>query len=122
MNGKPPPHPLLERSAQMVMFIMLRRTEDPVLLRERLTEHLEWMISEEKRGNIFLSGPVAPGDGPALHGLTIIQANSMAEAESIARLDPLIKSGAMTYSLHLWSINEGQLKFTINLSDSTVSL
>lgn len=121
--SEPAPHPLLARAARLTLFVMLRRTVNGALLRDNLTAHLTWMIGEEKRGKIFLSGPVAPHDGPTqLHGLTILRAADMAEAEAIARQDPLIQTGAVTFELRAWTVNEGAIPLTVTLSDSTVSI
>ena len=116
------PHPLLAGSAKKRLFAMLRRTRDPALLRQHLDEHLRWMIGEEGRGRIFLSGTAEPADDVALDGLTVLQAGSLEEARAVADRDPLIVSGAVAYSLHPWIANEGSLTLTVRLSDSSGAL
>ena len=34
-------------------------------------------------------------------------------ADALAQQDPLIRSGAVTYSMHTWSINEGRIALTL---------
>lgn len=115
-------HPLLAQSAKKRFYAMLRRTQDAALLRRHLDEHLRWMIGEEKRGCVFLSGTAESSDGVVLDGLTIIQAGSLDEARTVAGRDPLIASGAVACSLHPWTVNEGSLTLTLHLSDSTGAL
>jgi len=96
-----------------ILYAMLRHTEDGAKLHEHLSEHLEWMRGYEKAGRIFLSGPTEPTAGSELNGLTIIEAASREAADALAQQDPLIRSGAVTYSMHTWSINEGRIALTL---------
>ena len=96
-----------------ILYAMLRHTEDDAKLHELLSEHLEWMRGNEKAGRIFASGPTAPTAGSELNGLTIIEAASREAADALAQQDPLIRSGAVTYSMHTWSINEGRIALTL---------
>ena len=114
---------LLARAAKLKLFIMLRRTEKPAELAGAVGAHLRWMIEQEKAGLIFLSGPVAAGAGPtALDGLTIIRVPDMAAAEALARQDPFIKAGIVSYEMREWTVNEGALPLFVTLSDSSVSI
>ncbi len=110
---------LLSGSVRLKLFVMLRRTLDPALLREHLASHLRWMIDAEKRGAIFLSGPIAKRDGGThLDGLTIVHTASLAEAEALAAEDPLVKIGAVAFEMREWTANEGAINVTVTLSDS----
>jgi uncharacterized protein len=113
---------LLSGSARLKLFVMLRRTLEPALLREHLAEHLRWMIAAEKRGAIFLSGPIAKREGAShLDGLTIIRAASLADAEALAADDPLVRIGAVAFEMREWTANEGAINVTVTLSDSAAS-
>jgi hypothetical protein len=113
---------LLGGSARLKLFVMLRRTLDPALLREHLATHLRWMIDAEKRRVIFLSGPIAKRDGGThLDGLTIIRTASLADAEALAAEDPLVKIGAVAFEMREWTANEGAINVTVTLSDSAAS-
>lgn len=105
-----------------IMYAMLRHTEDAAKMHEHLAEHLEWMRGNEKAGRVFLSGPAEPTAGSELNGLTIIEAASRDEADALAQQDPLIRSGAVTYSMHDWNVNEGRIALTFYLSDQSISL
>ncbi len=102
MSEAPTRHP-------KIMYAMLRHTEDDAKLHVLLSEHLEWMGANEKAGLIFASGPTEPTAGSELNGLTIIEAASLEAADALAQQDPLIRSGAVTYSMHSWNINEGRI-------------
>jgi len=112
---------LLARSAKLRLFVMLRRTRDPALLRANVGAHLRWMIAAEKAGHIMLSGPVAPdATASPLDGLTIIRAASLEAAHALAAEDPFIQLGAVDYDMREWIVNEGSIALTVTLSDSTV--
>ena len=113
---------LLSASARLKLFVMLRRTLEPALLREHLATHLRWMIEAEKRGAIFLSGPIAKREGGTqLDGLTIIRTASLADAEALAAEDPLVRIGAVAFEMREWTANEGSINVTVTLSDSAAS-
>ena len=105
-----------------ILYAMLRHTEDGAKLRELLSDHLEWMRGNEKAGRVFLSGPTEPSAGSGLNGLTIIEASSREAADALAQQDPLIRAGAVTYSMHTWNVNEGRIALTLYLSDQSASL
>jgi uncharacterized protein len=106
----------------MTLFVMLRRTLDQTILRANIGAHLRWMVDAEKRGQIFLSGPVAPREGMTkLDGLTLIRAANLDEAEELAATDPFVKLGAIEYEIREWTANEGAISMTVTLSDSTVT-
>ena len=118
----PDPRLLLARAAKLRLFLMLRRTANQSELTQRLGLHLVWMIDQERQGRIFLSGPVAPHSGDVvLDGLTVIRAASLAEAQGIAEKDPFVTSGAVTFELREWTVNEGSLSLSLSLSDSSVA-
>jgi uncharacterized protein YciI len=105
-----------------ILYAMLRNTVEVAMLHEHLSEHLEWMRGNEKAGRIFLSGTTERTAGSELDGLTIIEAVSREAADTLAQQDPLIRSGAVTYSMHTWSVNEGRIALSLYLSDQSASL
>ena len=114
-------HPLLARSAMLRLFVMMRRVLDAERMRSVRDEHLRWMVEHERRGILFLSGPLVSLDGTiALNGMTALRAADAAAARRIADDEPYIKHGAMTYELCEWTIAEGALPLLVTLSDSSV--
>jgi uncharacterized protein YciI len=75
---------------------------------EALPDHLKYQVSLEERGIMFAAGPLFDRDGaPPRAGLIIIRADSFAEAEEIAKADPMHARGLRSYTLAKWQINEG---------------
>jgi uncharacterized protein YciI len=92
----------------------------PVLA--HLEVHLAHQVAIEAEGTLFGAGPLGAEDG--LHfdgeGLIIIRAGSLEEARQIADRDPMHRSGARTYRILPWILNEGAISFTARLSDQRV--
>ncbi len=84
-----------------------------------LAEHLEYLIALEAQGKIFASGPLnVPGSGD---GMTVLKVDGEAEARAIAEADPLVKKNGRTFTLHPWTVNEGQFTVTVSFSNAGVS-
>ncbi len=85
-----------------------------------LAEHLDYLIALEAEGKIIASGPMnVPGSGD---GMTILKVASEAEARAIAEADPLVKKAGRTFTLHPWTVNEGQMTVTVSFSRMGASL
>jgi uncharacterized protein YciI len=84
-------------------------------LKPYLVEHLEYMISLERQGKLFASGPF--GDGAKGDGMTILRAASEAEAQEIASRDPFVVNGIRTFTITPWTVMEGSLSVTVTFSD-----
>ena len=95
----------------------------PEKLKPFLMAHLEYMIGLEQRGLVFASGPLADGEGPPSgHGLTVLRANSAAEARALAEGDPFFTNGLRSFELKEWTIMEGTLGLRVSLSDQSVEV
>jgi uncharacterized protein len=95
----------------------------PEKLKPFLMAHLEYMIGLEQRGLVFASGPLADGEGPPSgHGLTVLRAKSAPEARALAEADPFFINGLRTFELKEWTIMEGTLGLSVNLSDRSVEV
>ncbi len=85
-----------------------------------LAEHLEYLIKLEAEGKIFASGPMnVPGSGD---GMTVLKVESESEARAIAEADPLVQKAGRTFSLHPWTVNEGQMTVTVSFSQMSLNL
>ena len=100
-------------------FLMEREMKDGARLAGATLDHYRWMIGEEKRGRVFLSGPTFALDGTPTGGMTVLRVASEAEAHSVAAADPFVASGAVGYRLRTWQVNEGSLTLRVDLSDMT---
>jgi uncharacterized protein YciI len=103
--------------------VLSQPSATPEKLKALLPAHLEYMISLEKRGVLFASGPLSDGAGPPSGaGLTILRVASAEEARAVAEADPFVCSGLRTFELKEWTIMEGTLGLRVNLSDQTVGV
>lgn len=116
--GAPPD--ILQRSASLPVFLMLRYLDEQDTLESNLADHLDWMVSLEREGRILLSGPVRPEGPGGLVGLTVIRADSEAAARGIAEADPLVRCGYVRFELCSWTAFEGAFLLDVRLSDSSV--
>lgn len=110
---------LTSHMLQKVLYVVLTTPIKPMSeIVPLLPDHLAYMIDLEKRGLLFASGPFLAGkDLLPGTGMTILRAGSLEEAESIAREDPLYKSGMRTFEVRTWQLNEGSFTVTVNYSD-----
>lgn len=103
--------------------VLSNPSPSPEKLKALLPSHLEYMISLEKRGVLFASGPLADGDGPPNGaGLTILRAADARAARELAEADPFVRNGLRTFELKEWTIMEGTLGLRVNLSDQSVEV
>jgi len=88
---------------------------------EMLERHLEYQVSLEKRGIMFGAGPFWTDDEQEWRGegMVVVRAENLSAARVIAAEDPMHASGARTFEVRPWLVNEGSL--TITLSHSTRS-
>ena len=105
----------------MPLFVMLRSVGSTAVTPELLDRHLRWIIGEEQAGRIFLSGPLGTASRP-LHGITVLRAGDLTEAEAIARQDPFVAAGVVTFELHEWTVFEGLIPFVVTLSDGRAAV
>ena len=88
----------------------------PVL--EDLQRHLDYQESLEQRGVMFAAGPHWSDDEQRWEGdgMVVVRAGSLAEAEAIAKDDPMHASGARRYRVRPWLVNEGTMSIKINFA------
>lgn len=115
-----------ERGAFALELFVIESTpsSEPEKIKEILPYHLDYQANLEKRGVLVLAGPLSDSTGNIMNGsgLIVYRAESMKEAENIAQEDPMHKSGARTFSLRKWLINEGNLSVNVCLSTRLVKL
>lgn len=95
----------------------------PEELKARLPEHLEYQGSLESSGALAFAGPLSDVTGDQMEGVGMIvyRAESMAAAKALADADPMHASGARTYELRRWMINEGSFQLNVKLSAQDVN-
>lgn len=83
--------------------------------------HLKFQVELEEKGIMFGAGPFWADDGETWQGegMVIIRAASMEAAEKIAAADPMHSSGARSYRIRPWLLNEGTLTVQVRYSDGS---
>jgi uncharacterized protein YciI len=99
-------------------------SNDLALVKQNLGAHLAYQAQQEALGNLMFAGPLSDLSGDQMEGagMIIYQTNSLALARQIADQDPMHLSGARTYTLKRWLINEGSFQLGIKLSAQSVKL
>ena len=89
-----------------------------------LPDHLAYIGELERRGALMFAGPLSDETGERMEamGMLILRAASLEEARALAEGDPMHKTGARTFVLRRWLINEGSLNVSVGLSSGDVTL
>ena len=89
-------------------------------------EHKKFLVGLEQRGLVFGAGKLmneARGEKSALgHGMFILRADSLAEAEQIAMEEPFTKHGYRTMAIHPWQRTEGDITLRLNFQEGTLAI
>lgn len=96
----------------------------PVDVKAALPDHLAYQATLERAGHLAFAGPMSDETGDHMQGMGLIiyRADSLDAARTLAQDDPMHKSGARSFTLRRWMINEGSLNLSVGLSTKTVSL
>ncbi|MCG3269494.1 hypothetical protein Yoon_17285 [Yoonia sp. I 8.24] len=96
----------------------------PADVKAVLPKHLAYQAKLEAAGQLALAGPMSDEAGDQMQGvgLIIYRAPSLEAARALAEADPMHKSGARSFTLRRWMINEGSLNLSVGLSTKTVNL
>jgi uncharacterized protein YciI len=86
--------------------------------------HLEFQVQIEREGIMFAAGPMWTDDEQDWEGdgLVIVRAASRAEAIKVAERDPMHTSGARTFRVRPWLINEGTITVRLDYSTQKFSI
>lgn len=87
-----------------------------------LPQHLEYVRGLEVSGKLMLAGPLSDDSGEEMQGagMLVFRAASMEDARTLAENDPMHLSGARTFRLRKWLVNEGSLSITAGLSSGQI--
>lgn len=104
---------------QKQMFVVFTKPVDgmgPVM--ENLEAHLQFQVELESKGIMFGAGPFWADNEKDWHGegMVIIRAESLANAKTIAASDPMHSSGARSFEVRPWLLNEGTVSIKIDYS------
>ncbi|MEP4199076.1 MAG: YciI family protein [Aliishimia sp.] len=96
----------------------------PEELQANLPAHLEYQKQLEMAGSLVFAGPLSDETGTQMQGVGMIvyRAASFEDAKDLAQNDPMHQSGARSFTLRKWMINEGNLTVSVGLSAQSVTL
>ncbi|MEM8630053.1 MAG: YciI family protein [Pseudomonadota bacterium] len=99
-----------------VVFTSPTNGMGPVM--ENIEEHLKFQVDLEQRGIMLGAGPFWADDEHTWNGegMVIIRADSLAHAKEIADTDPMHSSGARSFTVRPWLLNEGRVTVQVNFS------
>ena len=121
-------HDILEKTQQMLQKQLYVITTTPTNglgpVMENLPQHLDFQIKIEQEGIMFAAGPFWADDEETWNGegMVIIRADSLAHARQIAQSDPMHASGARSFTVRPWLINEGGFSLRVTFSDGKRTL
>lgn len=104
---------------QMQLFVVFTTPTNgmgPVM--ENIEEHLQFQVNLEQRGIMFGAGPFWADDEHTWNGegMVIIRADSLEYAKEIAATDPMHSSGARSFTVRPWLLNEGRITVAVDFS------
>jgi len=113
---------VLEASKGMLqkqLYVVFTRPANgigPVM--EHLETHLAYQVKPESDGIMVGAGPFWLDNEETWggEGMVIIRAASLAEARKIAEADPMHASGARSFEVRPWLLNEGTITVKISFS------
>jgi len=105
--------------AMQLYVIFTRPTGRLDEIKQHLPEHLAFQKELESKGIMFGAGPLADEEEQAWtgEGMVIVRAGSVQEAREIAASDPMHKSGARSFTVRPWMLNEGSISLRVTFSD-----
>ncbi|MEM1314897.1 MAG: YciI family protein [Pseudomonadota bacterium] len=108
---------MLQKDLYVVFTTPTEAGMGPVM--ETLEAHLAFQVKLEQDGIMFGAGPFWLDDEQTWNGegMAIIRADSLAHAREIAASDPMHSSGARSFTVRPWLLNEGSVTLRITYSD-----
>ena len=119
---------VLNASSEMLnkdlYVVFTKPTNGMITVMENLEDHLKFQVSLEKQGIMFGAGPFWEDNEIDWkgEGMVIIRANSINHAIEIASTDPMHKSGARSFTVRPWLLNEGNIEISLDYSTGKFKL
>ncbi|TBW27043.1 YciI family protein [Gramella sp. KN1008] len=82
-----------------------KRSQDSTEAAELQKKHLAHLSRLYQDGYTSLTGPM--GDDGDLRGIVVFNTATQKEADSLARLDPMVKAGRLEVEVHPWWVAKG---------------
>ena len=82
-----------------------KRSQDSTEAAELQKKHMAHLTRLYEEGYTSLTGPM--GDDGDLRGIVIFNTATQEEADSLARMDPMVKAGRLEVEVHPWWVAKG---------------
>ncbi|MEO0831055.1 MAG: YciI family protein, partial [Pseudomonadota bacterium] len=106
-----------ERGAlALELYVALSKpAKEPERVKNVLPEHLAYIAKLETEGVLAFAGPMSDETGENMEGMgmIVLRAESMEQARALAAADPMHESGARSFVLRRWLINEGSVTLSV---------
>lgn len=98
--------------------------QEPDVVRAVLPDHLAYQAELERAGKLAFAGPLSDETCTQMEGVGLIvyRAESLEAARALADGDPMHATGARSYMLRRWLINEGSFTLQVGLSTGGATL
>lgn len=98
-------------------------TGDGAVVKANLPDHLAYQAQLEAQGALAFAGPVSDDTGEEMQGagMIVYRAASLDAARALAENDPMHKSGARSFTIRKWMINEGSFTLSVGLSGKAIT-
>jgi uncharacterized protein len=114
-------------SLRMQLYVVTSTAISLEAVKENLADHRAYLRTLENQDVLFGAGPLWTDDGQYFEGdgMLIYRAASVAEATArcfadtarVAQADPMHRSGARTFKLRPWLLNDGSITIRVTLSE-----
>ena len=113
---------IIEDSApalRMQLYVVTSTATSLEAVNQNLAQHHAYQRELEEQNVLFGSGPLWTEDGQYFEGdgMLLYRAASVEAATAIAQADPLHSSGARTFKIRPWLLNDGSITIRITLSE-----
>jgi uncharacterized protein len=104
--------------AKQLWVISSKPTDGLGPILDNLEEHLAYQTKLEQDGIMFAAGPLASEDLTEWlgEGLFMYRADSLDAARKLAEADPMHSSGARSFTIREWMLNEGTYSIQVYYS------
>ncbi|NJM74452.1 MAG: hypothetical protein HC852_00310 [Acaryochloridaceae cyanobacterium RU_4_10] len=106
-------------SLRMQLYVVTSIAQSLDAVKQNLPDHRAYLCELENKNTLFGAGPLWTDDGQYFEGdgLLIYRAHSVEEAHQIAQADPMHRSGARTFTIRPWLLNDGKITVQVTLSE-----
>ena len=112
-EAKPPAPPPNMESYQLVLLWRGPRWSPEVTpeVRRIQEEHIGHLKAMATSGKLVIAGPFSDQPDPALRGMCLYRAQSVAEARTLAEKDPAVQAGRLRVEVLTWWVEKGYMAF-----------